>query len=160
MSVAVSAALALNLLLWSGACCASVLCKMQQLGEPSDKGNPYGALHNSHMQNDTGGFSLFLDVGCFLFSCCCRLMLCLFKWILQFTIFFSQSLKRAVCIFCLIFKYLYTHPIWHIFLNTQTPATAIQALKLLESFQGIFVLSIVGRPELCQSVFQARKNKV
>lgn len=66
MSVAVSTALALNLLLQSAACCASVLCKTLQLAEPSVKGNPYGALHNSHMQNDTGGLSLFLDLGCFL----------------------------------------------------------------------------------------------
>lgn len=73
---------------------------------------------------------------------------------------FSQNLNRAVCTFCLIFKYLYIHPIWHVFLYTQTPATAIQASKLLEPFQGIFVLSTVGRPELRQSVFQAGKNKV
>lgn len=121
MSVAVSAALALNLLLWSGACCASVLCKMQQLGEPSDKGNPYGALHNSHMQNDTGGFSLFLDVGCFLFSCCCRLMLCLFKWILQFTsFFFPKSQESCVHILFNFQVPLYTSYMAHLFKYTNS----------------------------------------
>lgn len=160
MPVAVSSALALNLLLWSAACCASVLCKMLQAGEPSVKGNPHGALHNSHMQNYTGGFSLFLHVGCFLF------VVVVVGWGFVFSnefcniTFFSQNLDRAVCTFCLIFKCLYTQPIWHIFLYIQTLATAIQASKLLEAFQGIFVLSIVGRSELSQSVFQAGKNKV
>lgn len=40
---------------------------MLQAGEPSVKANPYGALHNSHMPNYTGGFTLLLHGGCFLF---------------------------------------------------------------------------------------------
>lgn len=55
-------------------------------------------------------------------------------------------------IFILYCIYFYTH--------LQTLAIAIQASKLLEPFQGIFVLSAVGRPELSQPVFQAgKKNK-
>lgn len=41
--------------------------------------------------------------------------------------------------------------------HIQTLAVAIWVLKHLEPFQRIFVLSIVGRPELSQLVFQAGK---
>ena len=83
---------------------------------------------------------------------------------LQFSkFFFSKSnLNRAVCTFCLIFKRIYTHTIWEIYIYThiQTLAIAIQALKHLEPFQGMIVLSLVGRPELSQSVFQAGKKSI
>lgn len=41
--------------------------------------------------------------------------------------------------------------------HIQSFAVAIWVLKHLEPFQRIFVLSIVGRPELSQLVFQAGK---
>lgn len=95
----------------SCACCWLCKCVMQEAArEPSVKGNPCGALHNSHMQNDTAGFSLFLHGACFLFLLChSRLGFCLFKWTLQFNFFFPKKyLDRAVCTFCFIFKCLYT----------------------------------------------------
>lgn len=53
----------------------------------------------------------------------------------------------------------YFYPLLYIFYtHLQTLAIAIQASKLLEPSQGIFVLSAVGRPELSQSVFQAGKK--
>lgn len=54
---------------------------------------------------------------------------------------------------------LYTAWMVILFLLIQTLAVAIQALKLFEFFKGIFVLSVVGRLELSQSVFQAGEEK-